>query len=96
MAGYKTAKFSNGSIFVFDVLESDTQKDGDILEGKRKLIDVMIKDNKKYKETGGWGYQEFIYSDSNTIKILIPTKQQCFNCHAAKKDADYIFNKYRE
>jgi hypothetical protein len=93
--GYKTGRFTDGSIIVFDVLESIQQKNADVIEGKRKLIDMMLKDSLKYKETGGWGYQEFIYSDSNAIKVLIPTRQQCFSCHTSQKENDYIFSKFR-
>ncbi len=93
--GYKTGKFPDGSIIVFDVLESVEQKNGDVIEGKRKLVDVMVKDRVKFKETGGWGYEEFVYNEDSQKKALRPTKTQCFECHAAQKDIDYVFSKYR-
>ena len=95
MKGYKTGKFPDGSIIVFDVLESVEQKNGDVIEGKRKLLDVMVKDRVKFRETGGWGYEEFIYGSNAEIKKLNPAKTQCFTCHTAQKDDDYIFSKYR-
>jgi hypothetical protein len=95
LEGYKTGQFQDSAIIVFDVLESLPQKDGDIYEGKRKLIDVMVKNSSKYSETGGWGYEEFIYSDNTEIKAIHPTKNQCFNCHNTQKDKGYIFSKYR-
>ena len=94
--GYRTGNFPDGSIIVFDVLASIKQADEDVLEGKRKLIDIMVKDRKKYSETGGWGFQEFIFSDSTERQILIPTKQQCFGCHNSKKENDYVFSKLRD
>jgi len=93
--GYKTGKFPDGSIIVFDVLESVPQKSGDIYEGKRKLIDVMVKNSIQFKETGGWGYEEFIYNDSLETKALHPAKNQCFSCHNNQKEKDYIFSIYR-
>jgi len=95
MEGYKTGQFADGSIIVFDVLESLPQKNGDIYEGKRKLIDVMVKNSSHFNEMGGWGYEEFIYSDSLTTKALHPTKEQCFNCHNTRKANDFIFSNYR-
>lgn len=95
LEGYKTGKFSDGAVIVFDVLEAVTEKNGDVTEGKRKLIDVMVKNEKKFKETGGWGYEEFIYSDSSAIKRLRPTKTQCFECHASQKERDYVFSRFR-
>jgi hypothetical protein len=80
---------------VFDVLESDQQKNGDVAEGKRKLVDVMVKDSKRFKDTGGWGYQEFIYSSATEYKALNPTKAQCFNCHDTVKQDDFVFSKLR-
>jgi len=93
--GYKTGRFTDGSMIVFDVLESIQQKNADIIEGRRKLIDVMLKDSLKYKETGGWGYQEFVYRDIKIVNVLLPTKQQCFNCHASQYKNEYIFSKIR-
>jgi len=95
LEGYKTGQFADGSIIVFDVLESVSQKNGDIYEGKRKLIDVMVKNSSQYSETGGWGYEEFIYTDSVTTKALHPTKEQCFNCHNTRKANNFIFSGYR-
>lgn len=95
LEGYKTGKFQDGAIIVFDVLESIPQKDGDVYEGKRKLIDVMVKNSSTYSETGGWGYEEFIYDDNAAIKALHPTKAQCFNCHNSQKEKDFVFSKYR-
>ncbi len=94
--GYETGNFPDGSIIVFDVLESAKQANEDVFEGKRKLIDMMVKDHKKYSESGGWGFQEFVFTDSTERKVLIPTKQQCFGCHNSKKDKDYVFSKLRD
>jgi hypothetical protein len=52
--GYKSNHFPNGSILVFDVLEA-IQKDSDFGEGKRRKIDVMVKDSVLFAGTGGWG-----------------------------------------
>jgi hypothetical protein len=95
LEGYMTRRFQDSAIIVFDVLESLPQKDGDVYEGNRKLIDVMVKNSSKFSETGGWGYEEFIYNDTTGIKVVHPTKSQCFNCHNTQKEKDFIFSKYR-
>src|SRR5580704_2645174 len=56
--GYKTNHFADGSMIVFDVIEA-IEKNTDVSEGKRRIIDVMIKDTALYPETGGWGFEEF-------------------------------------
>ena len=48
MEGYKAGKFDDGSILVFDVLEA-VSKDNVINEGKRRLIDVMVRDEERIK-----------------------------------------------
>jgi len=93
MEGYVTGSFPEGSIFVFDVLEA-IEKDGNTVEGKRRVVDVMIKDSIKYRSTGGWGYEEF-KGNSKTERVLTETRRTvCFNCHTRQKD--YIFSDWRE
>src|SRR5688572_25163271 len=58
MEGYASGIFPEGSILVFEVLEG-IEKDGNTEEGKRRHVDVMIKDSIRYHSTGGWGYEEF-------------------------------------
>lgn len=93
MEGYSTGYFPDGSMLVFDVLDTKEQN-GNIQESNRKHIDVMLKDSLKYASTGGWGYEEF-NGDSYTQRILTPTaKTQCFNCHA--KINDFVFSEFRK
>ena len=58
MAGYKTRQFPEQSVIVFEWLEW-AEKDGAILEGPRRQIDVMAKDSKRYAQTGGWGLDRY-------------------------------------
>lgn len=91
--GYETGRFPDGSIIVMDVIEKASTKNG-IGAGKRKFIDVMIRDSQLYAETGGWGYQEFFDSSGKTGVLTTATQQKCFSCHASQKDRDYVFTKY--
>jgi len=91
--GYTSGNFPEGSILIFDVLDTKEQN-GNIQEGSRKHLDVMVKDSLKYTTTGGWGYEEF-NGDSHTERMLIPTvKIQCHNCHA--KTSDNVFSEFRK
>ena len=93
MAGYTIGSFPEGSIIVFDVLEA-IESNGNTIEGKRRHIDVMIKDSIRYSKTGGWGYEEF-KGNSKTERVLTDTvRTQCFNCHTSQKD--YVFSSLRE
>src|SRR5262245_12279445 len=53
-------------------------------------VQFMVKDSKKYAETGGWGYGHF--NDAKPAEMAVLTT--CFPCHAAIKDRDYIFTRY--
>ena len=93
MQGYTSGNFPEGSILIFDVLDTKEQN-GNIQEGSRKHLDVMVKDSLKYTSTGGWGYEEF-NGDSHTERMLTPTvKIQCHNCHA--KTSDNVFSEFRK
>ena len=96
IAGYAAGKFAEGSVFVFDVLETKEQPDGNLLEGKRKLIDVMVKDSSRYPATGGWGFEEF-KGDSKTERVIKSMAvKYCYSCHANTPTTGYVFSKYRE
>src|SRR5215813_5726602 len=80
MEGYRTGQFQDGSIIVFDLLETQTNA-GVTAEGARRFIDVMVRDHQQYGTTGGWGYEEF-KGDSQTEQVLTTSdKLKCYNCH---------------
>ncbi|SRR5258708_2202681 len=93
--GYKSNHFTNGAILVFDVLEA-IDKDSDVLEGKRVWIGVMVKDDALYADTGGWGFEKFREDSKTERDTKDKAKQQCFSCHAIKKDNDFVFSKVRD
>ena len=93
MTGYRTRTFPEGSIVVFDWLEmKDT--DGAYAEGPRRQVDVMVKDSRRFAQTGGWGFQRFV-KDSKTELAAAPTPQQCFACHERLKKDGLILSTYR-
>jgi hypothetical protein len=95
MNGYRSGKFPDGAIVVFEVLDASTENNV-TQEGKRKFIDVMFKDSKKFTGTGGWEYAEFM-SDNLIVDVLKPTdKISCYNCHTSQKERDFVFSRYRE
>lgn len=94
MAGYRTRNFPEQSVIVFEWLEWD-EKDGKILEGPRRQVDVMVKDSQRFASTGGWGFQRFM-KDSKTERASAPTPQQCFSCHDKLKQDGLVLSKYRE
>jgi hypothetical protein len=71
--------------------------------GKLVNVDFMVKDSKRFADSGGWGYAVFDYngaSDSFTPGTTAGMPPQgndakCgFACHTAAKTRDYVFTDY--
>lgn len=86
--------YTDGSVIVFDLLEAG-ESDGAYTEGSHKLLAVMQKDGKQFKDTGGWGFQGFKAGDSSQRVVTDPVAQ-CFNCHASQKERDFVYSEYTE
>lgn len=66
-------------------------------------VDFMVKDSKRFADSGGWGYAVFDYDTaSDTFKpgttASMPPQgndARCgFACHTAAKARDYVFTEY--
>ena len=53
-------------------------------------VQFMVKDSKKYAETGGWGYAHFNDCKPADTSFM----QSCFPCHEAIKSRDDVFTRY--
>lgn len=95
--GYKTGVFPNGSVIVD---EGVTTKNGEgdatgiLLEGARRALDVMVKDDQLYKDTGGWGFEHFEGDDPEGT-LGVEQRNQCFQCHSKRQDRDLVFSVIR-
>jgi hypothetical protein len=93
--GYRAGRFSEGSVIVFDLLETQRGENA-LTEGARKVVGVMHKDSKKYVATGGWGFEGFGGGDKANRVVGTNAAAACFGCHAPQKDSDYVFSKLRD
>ncbi len=95
LQGYRSGKFPDGAVIVFDLLESRTG-DNALQEGGRKVVGVMHKDAKKWKDTGGWGFEGF-KGDSKTERAVGKNAAAaCYACHTQQKERDFVFSVYRK
>lgn len=53
-------------------------------------IQVMVKDSKKYADTGGWGFGDF--KDGKPADKAL--HENCFPCHEPVKVRDFVFTRY--
>src|SRR5688572_2776531 len=68
MEGYRSGRFPDGSVLVFELLET-RENAGVTTEGPRRRVGVMVKDVNRYAKTGGWGFESF-QGDSQTERRL--------------------------
>jgi hypothetical protein len=64
--------------------------DGDFVPGAPTMVQIMVKDAKKYATTSGWGFGRF-YDGKPASEA---EHQSCFACHsknAKVKDHDFVF-----
>jgi hypothetical protein len=90
--GYRTGRFPDGSVLVFDSRKSSTENHVTQAAG-RHFIDVMVKDTQKYKETGGWGYEEFWGGNPDKRTVSTAKREMmCHSCHEGQVARDFVFS----
>jgi hypothetical protein len=95
--GYRTGRFPNGSIVVDEgVLTEDGtgQSKGIVFESHRRSLDVMVKNDQLYADTGGWGFEHF-EGDESKGRLDAKGQTQCYECHSKRKDRDHVFSAIR-
>jgi hypothetical protein len=74
-----------------------------LVAGTLHDIDFMLKDSKRFADSGGWGYGEFEFdAASNTFRLGTAADKpaqgndaKCgFACHTIAKTQDYVFTEY--
>ena len=94
LQGYKTGKWPDGAVIVFDLLEAKVA-DNTVTEGSRKVVGVMHRDAKKYAATGGWGYEGFKADSKSERAVGANAQSACHQCHISQKDSGFVFSKTR-
>jgi hypothetical protein len=94
LQGFRTGRFPDGSILVYDLLET---KDvgGNTIEGAPRRLDVMVKDSQRFKDTDGWRFASFSKGDRTNGQLADDRQRTCLGCHAKRKDRDYVFSELR-
>ena len=94
LKGLNDGEYSDGAVLVFDLLNY-VKKEHTIQESERKLVGVMVKDAKKYSNTGGWGFEGFA-ANSKTERLTNDGGASCYACHAPLKKENYVYSQYRD
>ena len=93
--GYRSHKFADGSVIVYELLEL---QDANAVssEGPRRRLDMMVKDSARFSGTGGWGFERFMGTGDSQRPLAGRAKEQCFGCHNTRKASDFVFSDYRK
>ena len=96
MQGYRTGKFPDGAVIVFD-LHDLTTTGHHTVAGERRFIDVMEKNAAAFPATGGWGYEEFAGGTGQRLSdsdLGIATR--CYGCHITQAARDSVYSSFVE
>jgi len=86
-----TRRWPNGTVLAKVQWDQVADKEGNIQTGKFNQVEFMVKDDKKYADTEGWGWARFKTTDliPDDKEVMFATK--CINCHKPVKNLDYVF-----
>ena len=91
----KTLPFPDGSTLVKLTWKREPLAgfDGAFVPGPATMVQVMVKESKKYAATGGWGFGRFV--DGKAVDEA--QHKTCFACHSKNKtvkEYDYVFTHF--
>jgi len=95
LEGYETGKFPDGSVIVYDLLETKDVA-GNTIEGPTRRVDVMVKQGQLYRATAGWGFMSFPDGNPADGKLTVERQAACAACHAKRNDHDSVFSEFRK
>ena len=85
--------------------KAEDQPNEPVVPGPLHDVDLMVKDSKKFADSGGWGYGAFEYDPASQTFRPADTSDsppqehdaKCgFACHTIVADKDYVFTHYPE
>jgi len=59
-------------------------------------VEFMVKDAKKYKDTGGWGFARFVGSELKPYGKDAGFVGECYGCHLPVAGNDFLFTRIVE
>lgn len=95
LEGLRTGSFKDGAVLVIDRFHIVEDANKLLNQGSRKLILVMERDQARFKDTGGWGWEAFRGGDPGQ-RLVTDGGKFCFACHRLHADNNLLFTKLRE
>lgn len=88
---HKTNPWPNGAIFAKVAWEQLTDSNSVSNTGELKQVEFMIKDDKQFAGTAGWGWARWKGNDLKPYGKTLTFSQECINCHRPMKGNDLVF-----
>lgn len=88
---HKTNPWPNGTIFAKVAWDQLTDSNLITNTGELKQVEFMIKDDKQYANTAGWGWARWKGNDLKPYGKTLTFTQECVSCHQPMKDKDFVF-----
>lgn len=60
------------------------------MAGTQTNVQFIVKDSKKYADTGGWGFAQFTEGKPANEAVAAA----CFSCHQKASNRDFVFTRY--
>jgi len=95
LKGLKTGSFEKGATFVVDRFAYEEADNKSLGQADRKVVAVMERDEARYPETGGWGFQAFKAGDPQQ-PVVKDGGTQCFTCHFPLAENNFLFTRGAE
>jgi hypothetical protein len=84
--------------------KNETEPGQPVVPTSQHDVDLMVKDSKRFSDSGGWGYAAFEYDAASdtfrpaTVEDKPPQGHDAkcgFACHTVVKQQDYVFTEYQ-
>jgi Cytochrome P460 len=89
LQGLRSRRFEDGAMLVAEFRDLDRK--GNVIDGGAiRLVDVMLFDARRFADTDGWGYAEFIGPGLNSRTF--DSRAECHACHTKRAERGYVFS----
>ncbi len=89
----RTNVWPDGAIFAKAAWKEQVNADGSITAGAFYQVEFMIKDAKKYSQTGGWGWARWRGENLTPYGANALFTTECISCHKPMQFNDLVFTK---
>ena len=87
--GFRRGRYENGAAFAFDLYDVVVEA-GAIREGAHKAVFIMVRDDERFQDTGGWGYEGYGSENRTTRLVGDQAATMCHACHSPHSRTQYV------